>query len=74
VTDTLGLLLAVRVHPADVQDRDGGFDVAAVAQKKHASLKTLFTDAAYEGRCAQRIHVELGVLTENSSGDHEALA
>ena len=64
VTDTLGLLLAVRVHPADVQDRDGGFDVVASAKKKHPSLAHIFTDTAYEGRCAERIRAELGLTVE----------
>jgi transposase len=64
VTDTLGLLLAVCVHPANIQDRDAGFDVVASAKKKHMSLETLFVDTAYEGTCARRIYTELGLNVE----------
>jgi putative transposase len=64
VTDTLGLLMAVTVHTADIQDRDAGFDVAALAKEKHPTLSILYTDAAYEGRCARKIHDDLGLKVE----------
>ncbi len=55
VVDTLGLLLAVTVTAASVQDRDGAPDVVAQACAKLLSLKVLFVDGAYSGTCAQRL-------------------
>lgn len=55
VVDTLGLLLAVSVTAASVQDRDGAPPVVAQACEKHASLEKLYADSAYSGRCAETI-------------------
>lgn len=55
VVDTLGLLLAVLITPASVQDRDAAAPVVAQACAKHPSLKTLFVDGAYSGGCAERL-------------------
>jgi len=53
VVDTLGLLLAVSVTAASVQDRDGAPSVVAAAKAKYPGIKTLFVDSGYAGRCAQ---------------------
>jgi len=53
VVDTLGLLLAVSVTAASVQDRDGAPSVMAAAKAKYPSIETLFVDSGYAGRCAQ---------------------
>lgn len=55
VVDTLGLLLAVTVTPASVQDRDAAAPVVALAAAKVPGLKRLYADAAYGGKCAQAI-------------------
>jgi putative transposase len=55
VVDTLGLLLAVTVTAASVQDRDAAAPVVAQAVAKVPGLKKLYTDAAYGGRCALAI-------------------
>lgn len=55
VVDTLGLLLAITITPASVQDRDAAAPVVAQACAKVPGLKALFADAAYGGRCAQAI-------------------
>lgn len=57
VVDTLGLLLAVTVTAASVQDRDAAPEVVAQACAKHPSLETLFADTAYAGRCADALEV-----------------
>src|SRR6476659_8950173 len=46
---TLGLLLHVIVHPADIQDRDGGVLVMATLFGMFPFLKTLFADSGYQG-------------------------
>ncbi|MFT3799701.1 MAG: IS5 family transposase [Burkholderiaceae bacterium] len=55
VVDTLGLLLAVTITAASVQDRDAAGPVVALACAKVPGLKALFVDAAYGGRCAENI-------------------
>lgn len=55
VVDTLGLLLAVTVTAASVQDRDAAAEVVARAATKVPGLAKLYTDAAYAGRCAWAI-------------------
>ena len=55
VVDTLGLLLAVSVTAASVQDRDAALPVMDTAMAKYASVETLFVDAGYAGRCAETL-------------------
>jgi transposase len=45
----LGLVLHAIVHPADVQDRDGGILVMATLFGMFPFLKTLFADGGYQG-------------------------
>src|SRR3979490_477950 len=49
LVDTVGLLLHAIVHPADIQDRDGGALVMATLCGTFPSLKMLFVDDAYKG-------------------------
>lgn len=61
VVDTLGLLLAVTVTAASVQDRDAAAPVVALACAKAPDLKALYADAAYGGRCAEGIEKAHGI-------------
>jgi Transposase DDE domain len=49
LVDTLGLLLHAIVHPADIQDRDGGILVMANLFGMFPFLKKLFADGGYQG-------------------------
>jgi transposase len=49
VTDTLGLLIAVMVHAADIQDRDGAPRLLASIRKAFPWLRHIFADGAYAG-------------------------
>ena len=49
VVDTLGLLLAVVVHPADIQDRDGAKLVLSKLLGRFPRLKLVWADGAYTG-------------------------
>jgi len=64
VVDTLGLLLAVTVTAASVQDRDAAADVVAQACAKVPGLKKLYTDGAYGGKCAVAIEQTHGLSVE----------
>lgn len=55
VVDTLGLLLAVTLTAASVQDRDGAPAVVAQACAKVPGLAKLYVDGAYAGQCAQAL-------------------
>jgi putative transposase len=62
--DTLGLLLAVSVTAASVQDRDGAIPVVAQACAKVAGLKKLYVDSAYAGQCARALEQTHGIDVE----------
>jgi transposase len=49
LVDTVGLLLHAIVHPADIQDRDGGVLVVATLFGMFPFLKKLFADSGYQG-------------------------
>ena len=44
LVDTVGLLLHALVHPADIQDRDGGVLVLKTLFGRYPFLKKLFAD------------------------------
>lgn len=49
IVDTSGLLLGAIVHPADIQDRDGGILLLATLFGMYPFLRKLFADSAYQG-------------------------
>ena len=49
LVDTLGLLVHAIVHPADIQDRDGGILLLATLFGMYPFLKKLFADGGYQG-------------------------
>jgi transposase len=49
LVDTLGLLLHAVVHPADIQDRDGGVLLLSTLFGMYPFLAKLFADAGYQG-------------------------
>ena len=49
LVDTLGLLLNVVVHPADVQDRDGAFHLLRRARRLFPFIQRIFADGGYAG-------------------------
>ncbi|MFC5513557.1 IS5 family transposase [Massilia jejuensis] len=71
VVDTMGLVIALTVTAASVQDRDAAAAVVAQACTKAPGLEKLYTDSAYSGKCARdieqrhRIRVEVVRHPEN---------
>ena len=49
MVDTAGLLMHAVVHPADIQDRDGGILVMTTLFGLYPFLRKLFADAGYQG-------------------------
>lgn len=64
VVDTLGLLLAVTITLASVQDRDTAVSVVAQACAKVPGLQKLYADGAYGGQCALAIEKAHGINVE----------
>ncbi len=64
MVDTLGLLLAVTITAASVQDRDAAAPVVAQACAKVPTLKKLYADSAYSGKCATAIEEVHGISVE----------
>jgi transposase len=49
LVDTLGLLIHAIVHPADIQDRDGGILLLSTLFGMYPFLQKLFADCGYQG-------------------------
>jgi putative transposase len=43
--------MAIRIQSADTQDRDGALDVIRAAHTRYETLKHLWADGGYAGRC-----------------------
>jgi transposase len=63
LTDTLGLILAVLITGAAVQDRDGSHEVVAAGLRKHATVERIFVDSAYAGKCKRTLERDHPGLT-----------
>jgi DDE family transposase len=50
VVDSLGLLLAVIVTAASVQDRDGAFRLLALLRERFSTISLIWADGGYAGR------------------------
>jgi putative transposase len=64
LVDTMGLLLQVVVHPANIQDRDGARLVLAGLEQRFPRLHYLWTDQASTGPLLDWIKQELGWSVE----------
>ena len=64
VVDTLGLLLAVVVHAASVQDRDGAKLVLAKVRERCPRLKLLWADGSYAGPFIDWVREQCGWVLE----------
>lgn len=72
VVDTMGLVIALTVTAASVQDRDAAAAVVAQACSKAPGLEKLYTDGAYGGKCARDIeqlhHIRVEVVRRPGNG------
>jgi len=57
LVDTLGLILALVILPANVQDRDGAAPVVAKAMEKYPTIQKLYVDGAYGGECKAKLEL-----------------
>lgn len=67
--DTLGLLLAVIVTPASVQDRDGALSLLALLTERFTRLKLVWADGGYAGRLVvwakAALHLAVTIVKRN---------
>jgi transposase len=63
LTDTIGLPVAMIVHPANIQDRDGAPDLLASARDAFPWLRHVFADAGYAGGKLRSALASLGGWT-----------
>jgi transposase len=63
VTDTEGHLVGVRVHAADIQDRDGAPDLLASIRSLYPRLRHIFADGGYAGDKLRDAMAALGQWT-----------
>ena len=64
VVDTPGLIIALTVTAANVQDRDAAAAAVAQACAKAPGLQKRYTDGAYSGRCARDIEQQHHIRVE----------
>jgi putative transposase len=64
VVDTLGLLVAVTVTAASVQDRDAAPEAVGYACSGNPTIERLYADAAYAGQCAATLEQTQGITVE----------
>lgn len=67
--DTLGLLLAVIVTPASVQDRDGAVSLLALLTERFTRIQLIWADGGYAGRliiwAKAALHLAVTVVKRN---------
>jgi len=56
IVDTMGLLLAVAVHAANIQDRDGAKLVLVKLQDRFPRLQLIWADGGYAGQLVEWVH------------------
>ena len=67
--DTFGLILAVVVHAADIQDRVGAMSVLARITHRFSRLKVIWADGGYSGQFldwAKRTHGRVVEIVKRS--------
>ena len=71
LVDTLGLVLHAVVHPANIQDRDGGILLLTALGEWFPLLAKLFADGAYQGPqfrqalATVRTHLKIEIVTRS---------
>jgi len=64
VVDTLGLILAIVVHAANVPDRDGAYAVLAKLAGRFPRLELIWADGGYRGQVAELVKLTWGWTVE----------
>lgn len=60
MVDTLGLPMAIDVHPANVHDSKGAMGVIAKMRGKQPNLKKIIADGGYRGELCENVRKSFG--------------
>jgi putative transposase len=60
MVDTLGLMLGIVVHPANVQDRDGAEAVLRQTRRSFPFIEVIFADGGYQGPIMAAVTAKTG--------------
>jgi putative transposase len=61
LVDVLGMLLAVLVTPANIQDRDAGAILVREAHREFPTLQLVWVDGAYNGEVIEQAATDTGI-------------
>jgi putative transposase len=64
IVDTIGLLLAVVVHAADIQDRDGARRLCDKIRQRFPRLKLIWADGGYAGKLIEWVQMTINCILE----------
>ena len=64
IVDCLGMILAVHVHPASIQDRDGAKPTMEKLKGIYPLLSLILADGGYRGELVRWVEEELGIELE----------
>jgi putative transposase len=64
IVDCLGLILAVHIHPANIQDRDGARETLLKIKGLYPLLTLMWADGGYRGELIEWVHLHLGIRLE----------
>jgi putative transposase len=64
IVDTAGLILAVVIHSASIQDRDGAKEVIGKLNVHWKKLKKMFADGGYRGKLIEWTYLQTGIDLE----------
>jgi len=64
IVDCLGLILAVHIHPANIQDRDGAKETLLKLQWLYPLLNLVLADGGYRGALIEWVEKTLGLKLE----------
>jgi transposase len=67
--DILGLLLAILITPAKVQDRDAGAQRLRIVAAAHPTIQVAFVDSAHNGNVFKTAVHDTGIRAETSAKD-----
>lgn len=64
IVDCLGLILAVHVHPANIQDREGARETLLKIENSYPLLTLMWADGGYRGALVDWVKIHLGMELE----------
>jgi putative transposase len=68
MVDSLGLIWALMVRPADVQDRDGGRWLVEMIRGKWATLREVIVDSGFSAKFGDRVTTRCGWTVTTTRG------